>query len=749
MLGRWNYAYGLAIASMIIAAMLMPALAWAKPTISASGDHINFGRQHVNEGPTDAAALVISNIGNGRLTLNPAGIVPGGVSPDDMKGLWLSGPNASDFTIVSNGIPDSGIAAGESAEIMLVFDPSARGVRTATLTIFSNPNYKDTEMTVALTGIGFIPAALTTNTVGEGTISVSKDAPYDVGDELTLTATPAEDWAFVGWSGDLTGSENPATLTLTGDASVTATFKWTGPELTIVKIGQGRVTQSPPPPYKAGAVVTLTFSPSNGQQFSTKPDVPPAMPGDPDAGWVFSHWSYTPDAPQFAAASLANPVQITVNADTTIYATFLNLGSTCHPTASQEAQLMSFLRSAWIGWDGVSQEQADQMFVKAENYLKDFRQYNEWWGQEAVCWWNNFNRTSVGAIDKVGDAMCFMGMHIMAMSMKSACMPGDQETIDDLNRVLDAVYRNIMITGTPGRTARFSGPSNNAAYQWYYGSYSNGAYAGVAPWTDYTWLGYPSRDTQTGLFTGLAACLKYCTDEAVVARTRAIVEIIIDRLIADNWSILDGKGHTTANNSTLQALQYRVAYKANPTKYASFLNSINSHNLSLSTNYNLYNTNYWQNNLDWMRGIGITMLETNPTKMTSFGVTWNNRYLSRRYDMNGLLAAATCLFDPKTGVVPADAYATLQGALVCAPDPVQWYRAVNLSVDPRFTVYNATYVNQAALPHQRAHDDWDWQRSAALAKQGDNSFAYQYPGFDVYTTYWMARVAGVIPPPAQ
>ncbi|HOS02989.1 MAG TPA: hypothetical protein PKZ01_07900, partial [Candidatus Hydrogenedentes bacterium] len=593
-----------------------------------------------------------------------------------------------------------------------------------------------------------VAATLTLTTSGQGTIGVDKAAPYYVGDVVTLTATPASGWTFQGWSGDLSGTTNPASLTLNTNKSVTATFVTTGPQLNIVKIGQGRVDVSPAPPYAPGTVVTVTFSPSNGQQFTSKPDVPPAMPGDPYAGWVFSHWSYVPESPQFTP-SLTNPMQITMDGNKTLYATFLNIGSTCHPNATQENQLMSFVRGAWIGWDGLTQDQINQMYVKAENYLNDYRQYNEWWGQEGVSWWNNFNRTGQpDALDIIGDSMCFTGMHLAALSMKNACMPGDQQTIADINRVLDGIYRNIMITGTPGRTARFSGPTNNPAYYWYYNGYTqNGRYAGAAPWTDYTWLGWPSRDTHVGLFAGLACCLQYCQDPNILANTRAMVEIIIDRLQADSWNILDGKGHTTLNNSELQQLQRRVAYKANPGKYAGFASSISSYNLSLSTNNNLYETNgdYWINNLDWMRGFGITVLETNASKRAAFGNTWNNRYLARRLDMNSFLAGAACMFDP--GVAPADAYATFIGGLLCIPDPIKWKREINLNWDPRFSYYNSEHVAQAALPHQCTSNDWNWQRSAALSVDGRNDLAINNPGFDMYMLYWMGRVSGKIPAP--
>jgi uncharacterized repeat protein (TIGR02543 family) len=71
---------------------------------------------------------------------------------------------------------------------------------------------------------------LTVNVVGNGTVTQDPLPPYCVGDDtsVTLTATADPGWTFDGWSGDLSGSTNPETITMDGDKSVTATFTFTG-----------------------------------------------------------------------------------------------------------------------------------------------------------------------------------------------------------------------------------------------------------------------------------------------------------------------------------------------------------------------------------------------------------------------------------------------------------------------------------------------------------------------------------------
>ena len=48
---------------------------------------------------------------------------------------------------------------------------------------------------------------------------------YEVGTTVELTALPASGWRFEGWTGDLSGDDNPATLVMTINRSVTAHFQ--------------------------------------------------------------------------------------------------------------------------------------------------------------------------------------------------------------------------------------------------------------------------------------------------------------------------------------------------------------------------------------------------------------------------------------------------------------------------------------------------------------------------------------------
>ncbi|MFA5375822.1 MAG: InlB B-repeat-containing protein, partial [Dehalococcoidia bacterium] len=68
--------------------------------------------------------------------------------------------------------------------------------------------------------------ALTTNTdgTGTGTISTNTSGPYACGTVVQVTANPGACSTFTEWSGDLTGSTNPTTITMDSAKTITATF---------------------------------------------------------------------------------------------------------------------------------------------------------------------------------------------------------------------------------------------------------------------------------------------------------------------------------------------------------------------------------------------------------------------------------------------------------------------------------------------------------------------------------------------
>ena len=66
---------------------------------------------------------------------------------------------------------------------------------------------------------------LTVNTVGQGSVTLDPaGGSYNAGTEVTLTPAPNAGSAFNGWTGDLSGYCNPATIFMDADKTITAAF---------------------------------------------------------------------------------------------------------------------------------------------------------------------------------------------------------------------------------------------------------------------------------------------------------------------------------------------------------------------------------------------------------------------------------------------------------------------------------------------------------------------------------------------
>ena len=102
---------------------------------------------------------------------------------------------------------------------------------------------------------------LTTKVVGSGVVTPA-GGTYVSGTVVPITATADVGWTFAGWSGALSGSNNPTKLAIDGDKVVTATFAQaasTPPTytLSVRVVGSGGVTPTGGG-YLSGTVVPIT-----------------------------------------------------------------------------------------------------------------------------------------------------------------------------------------------------------------------------------------------------------------------------------------------------------------------------------------------------------------------------------------------------------------------------------------------------------------------------------------------------------
>jgi uncharacterized repeat protein (TIGR02543 family) len=69
------------------------------------------------------------------------------------------------------------------------------------------------------------PFTLTVNITGTGTVTLNPiGGTYEAGTVVTLTATPDSNYTFTGWSGDLSGSTNPTTITMDSNKTFSVSF---------------------------------------------------------------------------------------------------------------------------------------------------------------------------------------------------------------------------------------------------------------------------------------------------------------------------------------------------------------------------------------------------------------------------------------------------------------------------------------------------------------------------------------------
>jgi len=95
---------------------------------------------------------------------------------------------------------------------------------------------------------------------------------YEDSTQVTLTAYPSEGYVFDHWEGDVTGTANPTTVTMTANKTVTAVFVAEQMTYTLTLYSSpaegGSIGTSPAgPTYDDGTQVTLTALPNEGYQF--------------------------------------------------------------------------------------------------------------------------------------------------------------------------------------------------------------------------------------------------------------------------------------------------------------------------------------------------------------------------------------------------------------------------------------------------------------------------------------------------
>jgi uncharacterized membrane protein len=225
-----------------------------KPQISASPAYPDF--RSLNLGSTSTQSVTLTSTGNVDLAVGT---------------ITLSGTNQGEFSIQNDNCSGRTLAPSGTCTLDIVFSPNSLGLKSASLSIPSNAIETPT-LNLALGGAGATTLNLSINPEGSSRVTgTGIDCPGDCtedfstsGAAIELTATPAEGYVFTNWTGDITVTENPATVNMDANRDVTANFAFNAYTINVTVNLGGIITPSGSVTVNPGANQTFTITPNEG-----------------------------------------------------------------------------------------------------------------------------------------------------------------------------------------------------------------------------------------------------------------------------------------------------------------------------------------------------------------------------------------------------------------------------------------------------------------------------------------------------
>ncbi len=153
-----------------------------------------------------------------------------------------------------------------------------------------------------------ISYTLTVSSGTGGSVS-SPGGSYNQGQSVSITATPDSEYVFVNWSNGST--DNPLSITVNSNQTITANFEKRKYPLTVSITGSGTVSEEiisagkTTTEYTSGSLIRLTANASDG--------------------WSFSSWSGN-------VSSTQNPIEVSINEAKTVTAAFSEIDSSTSST---------------------------------------------------------------------------------------------------------------------------------------------------------------------------------------------------------------------------------------------------------------------------------------------------------------------------------------------------------------------------------------------------------------------------------
>jgi uncharacterized repeat protein (TIGR02543 family) len=167
---------------------------------------------------------------------------------NDATAVTVSGPGVS--SVLANGSAvATGLAAGTHTYTLTAQGNGGPITRTVSVIVTAAPPTRIVAVTISPPGAG----------------SATGTGAYSQGNVATLTATPATNYTFTGWTGSSLSTANPFSFAVTADAALVANFTLVNFTLTTAASAGGSVP--PGGTYPAGSIVTLSAAPDATHRF--------------------------------------------------------------------------------------------------------------------------------------------------------------------------------------------------------------------------------------------------------------------------------------------------------------------------------------------------------------------------------------------------------------------------------------------------------------------------------------------------
>ncbi|MDB6093718.1 MAG: hypothetical protein JWM32_1280 [Verrucomicrobia bacterium] len=230
---------------------------------------LNLPRGHIDYAPSvNSVTLVVGGTANHAPTISWAGTVDA-VGTNEAYTITAHGNDAdgnlSQVNLWKDGAPFAFAGGGDGTDSTSSNGASDVGPATITFTAHAVDADGATSPTIThVVTVGTASFTLTTSAGPGG--SVSPGGVFAAGATAIVTATPASNYTFTGWSGDLSGSANPGSVVMSADRSVTAHFAAALYTLTMIATAGGTV--SPGGTYPFGTGIGVTASPDSAHDFA-------------------------------------------------------------------------------------------------------------------------------------------------------------------------------------------------------------------------------------------------------------------------------------------------------------------------------------------------------------------------------------------------------------------------------------------------------------------------------------------------